>query len=429
MTAPEHGSGPAAASRDAVLEAYRAHVGVGAARLAESLGAPVERDSAGSYLWDTDGRQYLQCGGYGVFILGHRHPEVVAALHRQLDRHPLATRTLLSAELADAATALTAVAPAGLERVYFGCTGAEAVETAFKLARANGRRRIVAMRGGFHGKTFGALSATDRLAFQQPFRPLLSNVEMVPYGDVDALATTLAEGDPACVILEPVQGEGGVRIPPDGYLAQVSQVCRRSRALLVVDEIQTGLGRLGTWWGWDVPDACPDLLLVGKALGGGCVPVSAVLATAEVFSPLDRNPRLHSSTFSAYPLGMAAVSATMAVLRTEEIPARAARLGARLDTPIRAAFAKLPATVVRDVRSRGLLFGFDFASPALAGRFSHALLESGVIATSSLGADTVVRLTPPAVLSESDVDWLLGAVAGAVERLEPAAVRAEDSSV
>ena len=401
--------------RAAVVEGYRRFVGEGAARVAEALDTPVEVSGAGAYVWDSAGRRYLQCGGYGVFILGHRHPRVVEALHRQLDTHPLATRNLLSAGLSQAAGELVAAAPPGLDRVYFGCTGAEAVETAFKLARANGRRRIIALRGGFHGKTLGALAATDRLAFQQPFKPLLPGVEFAPYGDVPALAEALSTGDPAAVVVEPVQGEGGVRIPPPGYLAAVLAACREHRALLIVDEIQTGLGRLGTMWGWDVPGETPDLFLVGKALGGGCVPVSAVLATAAAFRPLDRNPRLHSSTFSGYPLGTAAVSATLRVLEEEKIPARAAELGDRIGVLVRDALAGLAA--VREVRARGLLIGVDLASPALAGRFSHALLEAGVIATASLGADTVVRLTPPAVLADTDLTWLATALQSAAAAL------------
>jgi putrescine aminotransferase len=408
----------AATDLSETLSRYRAHVGTGAADLAEALGVPVEVESRGAHVWDEQGRRYLQCGGYGVFILGHRHPRVVDALHRQLDRHPLATRTLLSAELGQAAQALAAVSPAGLERVYFGCTGAEAVETAFKLARANGRRRIIAMRGAFHGKTLAALTATDRLAFQQPFRPLLPGVDRVPFADVPALAAALSAGDPACVIVEPVQGEGGVRLPPPGYLAEVKALCQAHGALLLVDEIQTGLGRLGSWWGWDVEDACPDMLLVGKALGGGCVPVSAVVCTPEVFRPLDRNPRLHSSTFSGYPLGMAAVTATLDVLADEDIPRRAADLGVRVLESVRSALAGLPQDTVREVRARGLLLGVDFAKPALAGRFSRALIANGVIPTTALGADTVVRLTPPAILDEADLEWLDSALRAAAKALD-----------
>ncbi|SHH24605.1 putrescine aminotransferase [Jatrophihabitans endophyticus] len=418
MTATTAPTDPAAERAD-VLADYRRHVGAGAAALAEALALPVEARSEGAYLWDTAGRRYLQCGGYGVFILGHRPAPVVAALHRQLDRHPMSGRLLLSAELAEAAAALVAVTPDGLERVYFGCTGAEAVETALKLARANGRRRIVAMTGGFHGKTLGALSVTDRMSFRVPFKPLLPDVERVPYGDVDALRATLRDGPPACVIVEPVQGEGGVRIPPDGYLAATRDVTAEHGALLVVDEIQTGLGRLGRWWGWPDDAGTPDLLLVGKALGGGCVPVSAVLSTAEVFRPLDRNPRLHTSTFSGYPLGMAAVTATLRHLQAAAIPDRAASLGRALLAGVREAAMRAAEGVVRDVRGRGLLVGVELARPEQAAAFTAALVGNGVLPTSSLGADTVVRLCPPAVLDDADLDTLIRACAAAFAALRP----------
>ncbi|HEY0166639.1 MAG TPA: aminotransferase class III-fold pyridoxal phosphate-dependent enzyme [Jatrophihabitans sp.] len=403
--------------RAQTLQRYRQHLGEGAARVAESLQLPVEAYGEGAYVWDDTGRKYLQCGGYGVFLLGHRPPEVVAALHRQLDRHPVGTRTLISAELADAAADLTAVAPDGLDRVYFACTGAEAVEAAIKIARANGRRRVIAMKGGFHGKTLGALSATDRLAFRQPFQPLLPGVERVGYGDVEALSALLAEGPPACVIIEPVQGEGGVRIPPPGYLSEVARSCADHGALLIVDEIQTGLGRLGSWWGWDGSVGQPDMFLVGKALGGGCVPVSAVLCTAEAFRPLERNPRLHSSTFSGYPLGMVAARATLQVMREQDVPARAAVLGAQVRELVDSAATAAPEATVKEIRSQGLLIGVEFTRGEHAGAFSRALLGAGVIPTSSLGADTVVRLTPPVVLEDPDLKWLGAALSEAFSAL------------
>jgi putrescine aminotransferase len=407
--------------RGRVLGRYRAHLGDGAARLAEALELPVEVSGEGAYVLDEQGNRYLQCGGYGVFILGHRPPEVVAALHAQLDRHPVGTRTLLSGELAAAAAQLVELAPAGLERVYFGCTGAEAVETALKLARANGRRRVIATSGGFHGKTLGALSATDRMSFRQPFKPLLPDVDRVRFGDLEGLAEQLAVGAPAAVLLEPVQGEGGVRLPPDGYLAGVRRLCTEHGALLVVDEIQTGLGRLGSWWGWPDEAGTPDLLLVGKALGGGCVPVSAVLATPEAFRALDRNPRVHSSTFSGYPLGMAAVSATLRLMRETDVPARAAVLGERLLRLVTEAAALAPEGTVREVRGRGLLLGVEFSRGEYAGQFTHGLLAERVVPTSSLGADTVVRLTPPVVLTDADLTWLAGALRSAFSSLTVAA--------
>jgi putrescine aminotransferase len=203
-----------------------------------------------------------------------------------------------------------------------------------------------------------------------------------------------------------VQGEGGVRIPPKGYLSEVARLCKEHGALLVVDEIQTGLGRLGSWWGWHDSAGQPDLLLVGKALGGGCLPVSAVLCTAEAFRPLERNPRLHSSTFSGYPLGMVAARATLQLMREQDVPARAAVLGAQVRQLVDTAATAAPEGTVNEIRSRGLLLGVEFSRGEHAGAFTRALLSAGVIPTSALGADTVVRLTPPVVLEASDLEWL-----------------------
>jgi putrescine aminotransferase len=406
-------------SREAIVEGYERHVSQATARLARQLGTPVEVRSAGSLVWDAQGREYLDCGGYGVFLLGHRHPEVVAALHAQLDRHPLATRGMLSPELATAAARLAEVTPAGLEYVYFASTGAEAVETALKLARAAGRRRVVSMRGGFHGKTLGALSITDRSAFQRPFRPLLPGVTTVPFGNADALRAALADDpDRACVVVEPVQGEGGVRVPPPGYLAAVAEACRAAQAFLVVDEIQTGVGRLGEWWGCAAEGVVPDVLVTGKALSGGCVPVSAVVATERAFLPLNRDARLHTSTFSGAPLAMAAVCATIDVVQREHLVERARSLGAQLLAEITTACAGAMPDRVREVRGRGLLIGIELATPALAARLARQLLADGLIVAGTLGVDTVLRLSPPAVLTDAQAHRVVETLHRAVRRLD-----------
>ncbi|HEV2370670.1 MAG TPA: aminotransferase class III-fold pyridoxal phosphate-dependent enzyme [Streptosporangiaceae bacterium] len=395
-------------SRDDVVKLYGHHVSQATARLAEHTGLPVEAHSDGARVWDDTGRSYLDCGGYGVFLLGHRHPTVVAALHAQLDRNPLATRGLLSAELATASARLAGIAPPGLDYVYLANTGAEAVETALKLARAGGRRRIISMRGGFHGKTLGALSITDRPVFQQPFRPLLPDVSVIPYGDVAALTSALDEDPaPACVVVEPVQGEGGVRIPPAGYLAAVAAACRDAGAFLVVDEIQTGTGRLGgSWWGCDREGVTPDLLLAGKSLGGGCMPVSAVIGTADAFRPLNRNARIHSSTFAGSPLAAVAVSTTLDVIERDGLLARTEALGGALLSGFQA--APRPAAV-RDIRGRGLLLGVELTSPAAANSLLTALRARGVLAAATLSADLVVRLSPPAVLTDAEAEEVIAA--------------------
>ncbi|QIS18430.1 aspartate aminotransferase family protein [Nocardia terpenica] len=391
-----------------VADRYRRSLSAGRARLAAMLGGQVEVHSEGAWLTTSDGERYLNAGGYAVLFTGARHPLVVEEVQRQLHTHPVGTRLFLEPTAARAAEALLGVAPAGLERVYFGCTGAEAVETAIKLARVNGRRRLIATTGGFHGKTLGALSITGRPAFQDPFRPLLPGVVTVPYGDTGALAAELERypGE-ACVVLEPVQGENGVVIPPPGYLTAVRALCSEYGALLVVDEIQTGLGRLGAWWGCDRERVRPDILLSGKCLGGGVIPVSAVLAPPEVFAPLDRDPFLHTSTFSAVPIAMAAVCGAIRAITEDDLVARAAALGTRLRDGLTEIAARRLAAHGCRVRGEGLLIGVELADPGLTGALLVELVARHVVANLSLNCDRVLRLTPPAVLTDAEADLLL----------------------
>ena len=394
--------------RERVSALYRRTMNTGRVRLADALGGHVEVESSGAWLTTSDGVRIFNAGGYGVLITGARHPIVVEEVAKQLNRHPIGTRIFLDPAAARAAEMLISVVPEGLERIHFACAGAEATEAAIKLARLNGRRHLVSMTGGYHGKTMGALSVTAKSAFQDPFRPLLPGVSHVPFGDAEALAATLAEhpGE-ACVIVEPVQGEAGVIIPPPGYLAQVRAACTKYGALLVVDEVQSGLGRLGSWWGVDAEHVTPDILLSGKALGGGVLPVAAAVATAEVFAALDRDPVMHTSTFSAAPIAMAAVCGAIRAIREDGLVERAAALGDRLTPDMRRSLATHLPHHDWEVRGQGLLIGVGFTDPAMAADLLIALVANDVIANFSLNSDHVVRFTPPAVMSESDVDFLL----------------------
>jgi putrescine aminotransferase len=403
--------------RDEVLARYRRHVSSGLARIAEFTHANVESHSLGAHVWDRGGEQYLECGGYGVFLHGHCHPRVVNAVIEQVQSCPVSTRLLLDPTVADAASALARVAPGDLDHVHFATSGAEAVETAIKLARAHGRRRIVAMENGYHGKTLGALSVTAGSTHRAPFEPLLGGVEFVPFGDADALAQTLAVGSPACVILEPVQAEGGVVVPRAGYLGDVERVCREYGGFLVVDEIQTGLGRLGAWWGVDRESVVPDILLAGKALSGGVVPVSAVVTSEETFRQFSRDPFQLASTFAAAPIAMAAAKAAIEVIEAEDLVARANELGRRLRDQVAAIILDRCPQLVREVRGAGLLIGIEWKAEYLAFDFLIEMLDRRVVVAHSMNAPTVTRLTPPAILAEEDVTWLEDAVAGSAEAL------------
>jgi putrescine aminotransferase len=260
------------------------------------------------------------------------------------------------------------------------------------------------MHGGFHGKTLGALSVTGRAQYREPFAPLLPEVQFVPFGDLRALRAALSAD--TAVLLEPVQAEGGVRLPPSGYLAAVRAACDATGAVLILDEIQTGLGRLGTWWGADVDGITPDVLLSGKILGGGVVPVGGVVATPEMFAPLNADPLLHSSTFAGSPLAAVAVSATIDTIKAEGLLERVRWLGPQVrDLAVEAVTSHCP-HLVTEVRAAGLLIGIDFVSSEAATEFLIGLLDEHVIPSYSLNASNVLRLTPPALLDIQDLHHL-----------------------
>jgi putrescine aminotransferase len=397
--------------RDAILDRTSQHVNRGLARLAKLLQAHVEVASEGARVYDELGQTYLDCGGYAVFIHGHRHPKIVAAVQRQLNAHPLATRVLLNPGLALAAEALARVAPPGLPYVLFTNSGAEAVEAALKLACLNGKTVLVSATNSFHGKTTGALSVTGRPAFRDPFHSLLTDVQFVPFGDAAALESLLAEATGrACVILEPIQAEAGVILPPDGYLRDVRGLCDRYGALFVADEIQTGCGRTGSWWALDRERVIPNILLAGKGLGGGVVPVAALIASADVFEPFNRDPLLHTSTFAGNPLATAAALAAVQVLVEDGLVERARELGAFLLDRLTTILSDHGSPVVRSVRGAGLLIGIEFDSERSAGSFMMELLRRRVVTCHSLNSHRVVRLTPPAILSPDECEWLFEAV-------------------
>ncbi|MEU2506621.1 aminotransferase class III-fold pyridoxal phosphate-dependent enzyme [Streptomyces sp. NPDC007863] len=400
-------SDPPSYDRDHIGRLYRANLSKGRATLGELFGGHIETLSQGAWITTHDGRRFLNCGSYGVLITGARHPTVVRHVAEQLDRHPVASRVFLEPQAALAAQALVAKAPEGLERVHFACSGAEAVETAIKLARTLGKDQLIATHHGYHGKTMGALSMTGKDVFQEPFRPLLPGVHHVPYGDAAALEGLLATmPGRACFVVEPVQGEAGVVLPPSGYLREVRALCRAYDAFFVLDEIQTGLGRLGTWWGADDEGVTPDALLAGKALGGGIMPVSAVLATPEAFTAFDKDPYLHTSTFSGTPLAMAAVRGALTAIEEEGLVARARELGSDMLGVIAGIAREHFGEIVREVRGRGLLIGIEFAVPGPAGDLLIELISHGVVANHSLNSHLVLRLTPPAILNAAEVQFL-----------------------
>ncbi|MEA3190433.1 MAG: LysW-gamma-L-lysine/LysW-L-ornithine aminotransferase [Thermoplasmata archaeon] len=354
---------------------------------------------AGHELWGADGRRFVDLGGasHGVANFGHNHPRIVAAIQEQATRLLHVTQTIPSQERGAFLDALHAILPAHLERTFLANSGTEATEAALKFAAAaTGRSKFVALRNSFHGRSLGALSATFRPQYRKPFQPLLQDVQFVPVNDEAALDAAVTH-ETAAILVEPVQGEGGLASCQDPYLRAAERIAHAKGALLVVDEIQTGLGRTGTDLAITPSGAKPDLLLLGKSLAGG-LPVGTCSMTAEVAAKMPAGA--HGNTFGGAPVVMAAGAAALAVLRDERLADRAAAEGGRLA----AALGALGSPLAREVRGRGLMLGLDLrikAQPVL-----DALLERGFLALAA--GPTVVRLLPPLATPRAVLDEAVG---------------------
>ncbi len=378
------------------------------------LGIEVER-AAGATVWDASGRAYLDLlAGMGVANVGHAHPEVVAAVRAQAERHlhVMVYGEFVQAAQVRLAARLAGLLPAPLAVTYFTSSGAEAIEGALKTARKHtGRRRIVAFEGGFHGDTLGALSIGGNPVYRAPFEPLLPGVTLLPFDDVAALSAIDAET--AAVVVEPVQAEAGVRIPSPGFLPALRRRCDETGALLVLDEVVTAFGRTGRLFAHEHWGVVPDLLVLAKALGGG-LPLGAFVGSATVMATLAHDPPLaHVTTFGGHPLSCAAGLAALEVLARDDLPARAAHLGARLLEGLRALVGRGGLVAVRGL---GCLLGLEFDQAAACARFAGHALAGGLILNWTLHRDTVVRLAPPLVLTNAEAEQALVRIGAALGR-------------
>ncbi|NLY74617.1 MAG: aspartate aminotransferase family protein [Firmicutes bacterium] len=391
----------------------------------------------GIRVWDSEGREYLDfLGGYGALNLGHNHPRVLAALTKAAGQPNLLQASLNT--LAGAlAHNLALITPGNLQRSFFCNSGAEAVEGALKLARiATGKTKIISAWNSFHGKTFGALSATGREKYQKPFQPLVPDFSYFPFGDLQALQRLLEPRDVAAVILEPIQGEGGIIIPPSGFLKAARELCSKFGALLIIDEIQTGLGRTGKLFACEHEGVEPDILCLAKSLGGGVMPLGVYLATDAVwkkgYGSIEK-ATLHSSTFGGNNMACAAGLAALEVIVEERLSERAAELGVYFLSRLQELQEKY--SLIKEVRGLGLLIGLEFEQPQgwldklSGGRLSETAREytgamvagellnkHGIITAYTLNNPNVIRLEPPLIVEKADIDRVVDALAEIFER-------------
>lgn len=383
----------------------------------------------GTSIWDNEGTEYLDfLGGYGALNLGHNHPEVIAAIDSV--KLPNLLQAALNPLAGALARNLALFTPGELQYSFFGNSGAEAVEGALKLARAStGKTKFVSCEGSFHGKSFGALSVTGREKYRKPFDPLLAAVEFVPYGDSAALEKALAQEDVAAFIIEPIQGEGGIIVPPKEYLKKVRDICTAHNTLLIIDEIQTGFGRTGNLFACEHEGVVPDIMCLSKSFGGGVMPLSAYTATEKVWKRAYgsvEKATLHTSTFGGNSLAAAAGIATLEILFREDLSRQAAEKGEYLLGKLRQLQQKYP--FLQDVRGRGLMIGLEFTQPKqegflnkltggavgkLASEYQGAMIagellnKHQIITAYTLNNPNVIRLAPPLTVSYEQIDKLL----------------------
>ena len=413
------GPAPEAEARGLVakrtVEDYDAHYTPGLVRYRKSVTeagdfAAIEWTGEGSIVRDLHGREWIDClGGYGIYNLGIRHPEVLAAVHSQLDRNPLPTQELLDPVRAMLCRLLAHISPGDISNVFICNSGTEAMEGAMKVARvATGKPGFVCADAAFHGKTLGALSLMGKPTFREPVEPLLGPVHRVPYGDPrDVEAVLRYHGDEiAAVVMEPIQGEAGAVVPRDDFWPELRRMCDQYGVLLVADEVQTGLGRTGKLWAVDHWGVVPDILAVAKSLGGGVMPVGAFMGRPHVWKALEPNPFLHTSTFGGNPLACAAAIAAIHVTLRDRLWETATAKGERFMKGLRVLMKRYP-SVLTGVQGKGLLIGLVFPDHETGYRVASGLFRRGVLVAGTQISATTIRIEPALNMSDELIDAVL----------------------
>ena len=404
-----------------VMQKYETYINPSSTRLFRFMGlSSIEAQAEGWTITDTEGTEFIDClGGFGMFAVGHKHPKVVEAVERELRAMPMCGKVLFNEPAALLAAKLAEITPGALQYNFFCNSGTEAVEGCLKVARlATGRRKFVAAKNAFHGKTFGSLTATGRDMYRDPFKPLLEGFVHVPFNDLPALEDAVDE-ETAAVILEPVQGEGGINVPADGYMKQAEEIAHKKGALLIADEVQTGIGRTGTWFGVNHDGARPDLMAVAKALGGGIMPLGSVIGTEAAWKGLIEAPFLHTSTFGGGQMACAAGVATLQVIEEENLLQRSAETGAYFKRGIKEIAREFP-QVIKEVRGRGMMIGMDLVKEGAGGMLMALMIDQRVIVAYTLNNPKVIRIEPPLTMPKQVVDHVLEALRSSIKQVAAA---------
>jgi len=399
------------------IENFNEHVNPGWLEYRKSVAtdeAFVEWEDSQETFMDTHGNEFIDClGGFGIYTAGHRNPEIVKAVQAQLNRYALHSQELVDPLRGYLAKLVSMCTPGDLKYAFFCNGGAEAVEMSLKLARlASGKHYYISTVNGFHGKSLGAVSATGKGTYRKPYLPIIQGVQHVAFGDAGAaeaaIKNLIAVGETvAGMIVEPIQGEAGIVLPPEGYLKQLREICDRYGVLLILDEIQTGMGRTGTLWACEDYDVVPDIMTFGKAFGGGVMPITGIIARPHLWTDeLKENPWiLGSPTFGGNPLACAAAIAAIKFTIENDIPGQIKEKGAYIMDKLHGLQKKH--SILVDVRGKGFLIGLEYPTPEMGWAVSKGLFKRGVMTGGTLNNAKVNRIEPPGIISYETIDTII----------------------
>ncbi|MCM2333352.1 MAG: putrescine aminotransferase [Anaeromyxobacteraceae bacterium] len=400
------------------VEYWNEHVNAGFLQYRKSVSTDytaVEWEDEGAVFRDVNGKEFIDMlGGFGIYVVGHRHPKVLKAVTDQLQKQAIHSQELIDPLRTYLAKLVSQITPGDLQYAFFSNSGTESVEGCLKMAMlTTGRRKLIGTIGAFHGKSLGSLGGTSKAFFREPFLPLL-NWTHVPFGDVDALAMILKSGDftgdrAAAVVIEPIQGEGGIVVAPPGYLKAARELCDQYGAMLVFDEVQSGMGRTGKMCCCEHDGVTPDLMALGKGFGGGVMPIGAVVGTPKTWQKYIENPFLHTTTFGGNPLACAAAIATIHVLLEENLLQAAAEKGEYLLKHINALAQKYP-KVLKLARGRGLMLGMEFMDNDLGYKVATELFARQILISGTYINARVLRIEPSLTIAYPQLDTFLGAL-------------------
>ena len=405
-------------TKEQALADFAAFINPMKVRTLKSAGIDIiEGRREGACVWDLTGKRYIDCQtGSGIMNVGRRNREIVEALKEALDHYDIGVFLLCSKPKADLAKKLAEITPGDLKCSLFGVGGGESVDAAIKIARGyTMKKEIIYAEKAYHGHTGFALSAIGRSAYKEPFEPLMPGFRMVPFGDIEAIRETIND-DTAAVLLETIQGEGGINIPPDGYLSEVRRLCDESETLLILDEIQTGFARTGRMFACEHWGVVPDIMTLAKSLGGGIYPISATVFTEEIQDFFIPHPFIHLSTFGGSDLGCLVGLATIDYIQRHRLAEHALEMGKRFQSGFDRFLKDYPELLI-EVRQKGLMMGLQYTNESIGPRMTKKLAERGVLAVYTGNDPSICRLMPPLVILPEEVDAVLEALDGAMKEL------------